>query len=250
MRAVLERSPRIADCLIPPEQRLIRVSIAFQEAGSIDSLRVRYGYGLDGHADNDLLLPIAGSQAGTVYVSQVARAFALQGSDGGEWLSGDENRHRRQLLWPEMRWLFAIPISAYDPMQAPAESRPAVLQIDSNVPIEFFDLDLTEDEWHWYGRRFGDIVELVDHALQQRPYDRKPGERRRAIPDAEITLDGVVPAERSSARGRAVLAAADDYAAASERRLCADIQLTHARRAAAIDRMQGDEAGKRRLIVR
>jgi NTE family protein len=249
-QTVLAQSPRIGECLIPPEQRLIRVSIAFQDAGSLDSLRIRYGYGLDGYADNDMLLPITGSQAGNVYVSQVARVFAVQGSGTGEWLCGDENRHRRQLLWPEMRWLFAIPISVYDPTQAPEESRPAVLQIDSNVPVEFFDLDLTEDEWNWYGRRFGDIVEMVDHALRQRPYGRNPGDRRMAIPDREITLDGIVPAPRPSARGRAVLAAADDYAAASERRLSADIQLTLARRAAAIDRIQGDEASKRWLRAR
>lgn len=244
---LLAHSPRVADCPIPPAGRIIRVNIAFQEAGSLDSLRVRYGFGMDGYADNDLLLPISGSPAGDVYVSQVARVFAVQGPEGPGGLLGDENRHRRQLLWPDMQWVFEIPISVYDPLQAPEDSRPAVLQIDSNVPVPYFDLDLTEDEWNWYGRRFGDIVELVDHALRQRPYDRVPGVARRAIPDREITLDGIVPAAQSSARGKMVLAAADAYAAASERRLAADIAATLARRTASIDRIQGDEGSKRWL---
>ncbi len=44
-----------------------------------------------------------------------------------------------------------------------------------------------------------------------------------------------------------VLAAADSYAAASERRLAADIKATLDRRAASIERIQGDEASKRWL---
>jgi hypothetical protein len=123
-----------------------------------------------------------------------------------------------------------------------------VLQIDSNVPIEYFDLDLTEDEWNAYGRRFGNIIEMVDHALQRRPYDRAPGTTgRRAEPEGEIELDGVVPAARSSARGKTVLAAADAHAAASENRLAGDIQTTLERRAASIDKIEGDEVIQRWL---
>jgi NTE family protein len=245
---VLSHSPRAAECPIPSGQRVIRVNVAFQEAGSLDSLRVRYGYGMEGHADDDLLLPIADSYAGDVYVSQVARLFAMPGPGPGNWLGGDHNRHRRRLLWPDMKWVFAVPISAYDPIQAPDETRPAVLQIDSNVPIEYFDLDLTEDEWNAYGRRFGNIIEMVDHTLQRRPYDRVPGTiGRMAEPDGEIELDGVVPAARSSARGKMVLAAADAHAAASEHRLAADINTTLARRAASIDKIEGDEAIQRWL---
>jgi NTE family protein len=242
---LLAHSPRAGDCPIPPERRIIRVGIAFQEAGSLDSLRMRYSYGMDGYPDNDLLLPIAGSQAGKAYVSQIARVFAVR--QAGAWLEGQENRHRRQLLWPQMKWVFAVPISAYDPASAPAASRPAVLLIDSNVPVEYFDLDLTEDEWNWYGRRFGDVIEMVDHALRQHPYDRAPGVGRMAIPEGEIALDGIVPATRSNPRGKAVLAAADAWAAASERRLSADIAVTLARRAASIERIHGDEDSKRWL---
>ncbi|HJQ60112.1 MAG TPA: patatin-like phospholipase family protein [Vineibacter sp.] len=247
VHTLLAHSPRVRDCPIPREQRVIRVNIAFQEAGSLDSLRIHHGFGMDGHADNDLLLPIVGSQAGEVFVSQVARVFAVQSIGEDNWLRGDENRHRRRLLWPDMKWVFAIPISVYDPACAPEESRPAVLHIDSNVPVPFFDLDLTEDEWNWYGRRFGDIISLVDHTLRQRPYDRAPGDSRMAIPKRDIELAGVVPAAKPSARGRTVLAAADAYAAASEKRLAADIQATLARRTAAIERIQGDEASKRWL---
>jgi NTE family protein len=247
VHTLLAHSPRVRDCPIPKERRIIRVNIAFQEAGSLDSLRIHYGYGMDGYADNDLLLPIVGSQAGEVFVSQVARVFAVTTIDDDDWLRGDENRHRRRLLWPDMRWVFAIPISVYDPARAPDEARPAVLHIDSNVPVPYFDLDLTEDEWNWYGRRFGDIIGLVDHALRQLPYDRAPGEGRMEIPRRDIELDGVVPAAKPSPRGRVVLAAADAYAAASEKRLAADIQATLARRAAAIERIQGDEASKRWL---
>ncbi|HEX2888278.1 patatin-like phospholipase family protein [Vineibacter terrae] len=247
VHTLLAHSPRVGDCPLPLHERIIRVNIAFQEAGSLDSLRIHHGYGMDGYADNDLLLPIAGSQAGDVYVSQVARVFAVQPDGGHHWLDGDENRHRRQLLWPGMRWIFAIPISVYDSGRAPDELRPAVLHIDSNVPVEYFDLELTEDQWNWYGRRFGDVIELVDHALRQLPYDRAPGTGHMAIPDREITLDGIVPATRPTARGKVVLAAADAYAAASERRLAADIEATLDRRAAAIERIQGDEASKRWL---
>jgi NTE family protein len=120
---LLAHSPRVADCPLPADQRIIRVGIAFQEAGSLDSLRIRYSYGMDGYPDNDLVLPISGSQAGNVYVSQVARVFAVQ--QAGIWLEGEENRHRRQLLWPDMKWIFAIPISTYDPARAPEASLPA-----------------------------------------------------------------------------------------------------------------------------
>jgi len=248
VHTLLAHSPRIGDCPMPAAQRIIRVNVAFQEAGNLDSLRIRYGYGMDGYPDNDLVLPIAGSQAGDVYVSQVARVFAVQPDDGADhWLDGAENRHRRQLRWPDMKWVFAIPISVYDAGRAPLESRPAVLHIDSNVPVPYFDLDLTEDEWNWYGHRFGDVIELVDHALRQLPYDRAPGVSRRTIPDHEIALDGIVPAERPTARGKLVLAAADAYAAASECRLAADIKATLDRRAASIERIEGDEASKRWL---
>jgi NTE family protein len=241
---VLARSPRLAACPVPPDKRVVRVSVAFQEAGSLDSLRIRHGYGLDGHADNDLLLPIRGSPAGDVYTSQVARLFAIHDASTGPWLRGEQNRHRRRLLWPEMRWLFAIPISSYDPVQAPAESRPAVLLVDSNVPIEYFGLDLTEEEWNWYGRRLGEIVELVDSTLRQRPHQRTPGEQRLALHEHEISLDGIVPAATSSARGKMVLAEADAHAAASERKLAADIQATLARRAAWIARLLEAEVAR------
>lgn len=247
VQTLLAHSPRAGDCPIPPAGRIVRVGVAFQEAGELDTLRIRHAYGMDGYTDSDLVLPIQGSQAGEVYISQVARVFALPSSDADRWLRGAENRHRRRLLWPDMKWIFAIPISVYDPVRAPEDTRPAVLLIDSNVPVAYFDLDLTEDEWNWYGRRFGDIIALVDHALRQLPYDRAPGERRMAIPHREISLDGVVPAAKPSARGKTVLAAADAYAAASERRLAADIAATLARRTASIEKIQGDEASKRWL---
>lgn len=114
---------------------IIRVNLAFPEPGANKSLRIRYGFNMEGFADNDMLLPISGSITGRAFQSRLPQLYRRP-FPAGVSFPGSANRHRRALSWQEMKWCLSLPIFGKDGV-API----GALNVDSNVPIEDIGLD-------------------------------------------------------------------------------------------------------------
>lgn len=87
----------------------IRVAVGRLERGYLHSLRFSHGVGFEDDPDEAMLVPLDGSVAGQAWRDRASRLeiYPLAGS----WdLPGDQNRLRRKMRWPDVKWIMCSPI--------------------------------------------------------------------------------------------------------------------------------------------
>ena len=91
------------------DAKRVRVAIAVPDRNYHHSLRLRFSAGYEKDADEGMLVPIDASVLGAVWEARQSR-FEIAPFPAGLELTGEANRLRRKLLWPELAWQLCVPI--------------------------------------------------------------------------------------------------------------------------------------------
>jgi NTE family protein len=110
------------------DAKRVRVAIAVPDRNYHRSLRLRFSAGYEKDADEGMLVPIDASVLGAVWEARQSR-FEIAPFTTGLELTGEANRLRRKLVWPDLAWQLCVPILG-------KESRPRlVVHINGNAQL-------------------------------------------------------------------------------------------------------------------
>ena len=107
----------------------VRVAVGRLERGYVQSLRLSHSVGFKDDTDELMLLPLAGSVAGTAWRRResMVEAYPLAAELD---LPGEANRQRRKSRWSDVKWVMCIPILDED------SGKPRLLvQLDGNTEL-------------------------------------------------------------------------------------------------------------------
>jgi NTE family protein len=113
----------------PPAGLAVRAILAIPYPGSRRLLALPFGAGDRNRSDEAMTLPIEGSLAGAAWTTGTD-LFDADPFDARYNLDGEANRRRRSLVWPEVKWRAAIPISTMN--KTGTRCTAAVLCLDGN----------------------------------------------------------------------------------------------------------------------
>jgi hypothetical protein len=125
----------------------IRIALARRDEKSHFSIRLRYCVGYEDFTDDLILLPITASVTGKALMDGKPAIYVEEGFPRDARLPGPENRQRRRLIWPDMKWLAAVPVAIDD--SASGDYVDYVVVVDGNIPL---------DENHPEFKEFGNLL--------------------------------------------------------------------------------------------